>query len=60
MISWLTHNIGTISISLLLALIVAGIVFSMIRNRKKGKSTCSCGCSHCAMAGKCHPNTKKT
>ena len=26
----------------------------MIKDKKKGKSSCGCGCSNCAMAGKCH------
>ncbi len=32
-----------------LLLVVGAVVYSMIRDRKKGKSVCSCGgdCSHC-------------
>lgn len=32
-----------------LLLVVGIVVYSMIRDRKKGKSACSCGgdCSHC-------------
>ena len=32
-----------------LLLVVGTVVYSMIRDRKKGKSDCSCGgdCSHC-------------
>ena len=59
MASWLTQNIGTILISLLLALIVGGIVYSMIKDKRKGRSSCGCGCANCAMAGKCHPAAKK-
>ena len=29
---------------------IGGILYSMIRDRKKGKSGCSCGCSHCKFA----------
>ncbi|MBO4680553.1 MAG: FeoB-associated Cys-rich membrane protein [Clostridiales bacterium] len=59
MASWLTQNIGTILISLMLALIVGGIVYSMIKDKRKGRSSCGCGCANCAMAGKCHPVAKK-
>ena len=37
-----------------LLLVVGTVVYSMIRDRKKGKSACGCGCAHCAMAGSCH------
>lgn len=32
-----------------LLLVVGAVVYGMIRDRKKGKSVCSCGgdCSHC-------------
>ncbi len=59
MIAWITQNVGTILITLLIVLIVGGIIFSMIRNKRKGRSTCGCGCANCAMAGKCHPKTQK-
>ncbi len=42
----------------LIALFVAGvflaIVIREIRNRKQGKSSCSCGCSGCSMSDICH------
>lgn len=55
MIAWITENMGTIVITLLLILIVGAIVFSMIRNKRKGKSSCSCGgsCAHCNMCAAC-------
>jgi hypothetical protein len=40
-------------------LIVALIIFSLIRDKKKGNSSCGCGCAHCAMAGACHKPVKK-
>ncbi len=44
--------LGTVIIGVLLLAAVAGIVVSMIRNKKKGRSSCGCGCSACAAAGK--------
>lgn len=52
MLSWLTANGGTIGVIVLLLLVTGGIVASMVRNRKKGTS--SCGCSNCPMNGSCH------
>ena len=52
MSAWLTDNLGTIVISLILLAVVAAIVFSMIRDKKKGKSSCGCDCAHCGCA--CH------
>ena len=47
-------------------LIIAGLilffgllVYSLIRDKKKGKSSCCGGCAGCAMAGHCHPNAAK-
>ena len=34
--------------------VVAAIIISTVRNRKKGKSSCGCGCSNCPMSGSCH------
>ncbi len=58
MISWLVSNLATILISLGLAALVAGIVVKMVRDKKRGKSSCGCGCQNCAMKGTCH-NSKK-
>ena len=49
MLAWLSKNIATIIICLVLAVIVALIIFSLVKNKKKGKSSCGCNCAHCAM-----------
>ena len=54
MLAWLSNNIATVIISLVLAVIVALIIFSLVKNKKKGKSSCGCNCAHCAMSGSCH------
>ena len=59
MFAWIADNIVTIVICLVLILIVAGIIYSLIRDKKRGKSTCGNNCAHCTMAGSCHTNTKK-
>ena len=55
MISWISDNLGTILISLILLAMVAGIIWSMRRDKKRGKSSCAGNCSHCAMGCSCHP-----
>ncbi len=54
MLTWLAENIATIIISLILLVIVAAIVVKLVKDKKKGKSTCGNNCAHCAMAGSCH------
>lgn len=39
-------------------LIVGLAVFSLIRNKKQGKTSCGCGCTNCALNGECHKNNK--
>lgn len=54
MVAWIMENIGTILICAVLIAIIAAVVVSMLRDRKKGKSSCGCNCAHCAMSGACH------
>ena len=54
MISWLIANAATIIISVILTILVIAVVVKLIRDKRNGKSSCSCGCSNCAMQGNCH------
>ncbi len=54
MLGFITENIGTIIVSAVLLIIVFFVVRSMIVAKKKGKTTCGCGCENCAMRGSCH------
>ena len=54
MSAWISANIGSIIICLVLIAIVVGIVFVLKRDKKKGKSTCGGNCGHCPMSGSCH------
>ena len=53
MIIWLTQNIGTIIILLVLTAVVTGIVLGMIKDKKQGKSSCGGNCAHCKMCTAC-------
>ena len=58
MLNWIANNISTVLISLGLLIIVAAIIAKMVKDKKKGKSSCGYNCAHCAMSGSCHNNIK--
>lgn len=54
MLLWFLNNIGTI-ITAVITLAVIGIVIAvMVRDKRKGRTSCGCGCSGCAMREECH------
>lgn len=55
MFTWFMENMATIIISVVLIIVVAAVIANMVRDKRKGKSSCGCGCSGCAMNGTCHP-----
>ncbi len=52
--NWIVNNIGNIAIIAALCLVIGLIVVKMIRDKKKGKGGCSCGCGSCGMKDICH------
>lgn len=54
MVEWILANIGTIAVGLGLIFLLCGIVSYMIKNKKKGKSSCGCSCGSCPMNDSCH------
>ena len=54
MTSWLAANLGTILVSLAVIAVAAAIIRKMVKEKKQGKSSCSHGCSNCALHGQCH------
>lgn len=54
MFVWLSQYIGTIIICLILVAVFGLLIWSMIRDKKKGKSSCGGSCSSCAMGYHCH------
>ncbi len=55
MLTWFVENMATIIISAVLIIVAAAVIASMVRDKRKGKSSCGCGCQGCAMRGACHP-----
>ena len=58
MLSWLSANIGTVLITLLLIAAVAVIIVNLRKDKKKGVPACGGNCAHCAMCGACHQEQK--
>lgn len=54
MINFLTENLATILIGGILFLICCAIIGQQIKNKKEGKTSCSCGCNGCSMSSICH------
>ena len=54
MLTWISDNIATIIISALLIVIVTAVIIGIVRDKKKGKYSCGCGCADCPMSGSCH------
>lgn len=52
MLHFLASNAGTIVLSAVLAVIVGSIVVHLLRQKKRGQSTCGGGCAECS--GTCH------
>ena len=43
-----------IAVALALAAVVAAVIIHLIREKKRGKSSCGCHCAGCPMSGACH------
>lgn len=52
--AWISANLPTILVSLLLATILVLAIFYLLSAKKKGKPTCGCGCNGCPLKGSCH------
>lgn len=50
--------VSTIIIAVIIASIVAGVVVKIVKNKKAGKGSCSCGCGGCAMKDCCSGDKK--
>lgn len=56
MFDWLAANIGSVIVGLVVLCIVAAVLFKIVRDKKRGKGSCSCGdaCGSCACSGTWH------
>ena len=54
MLTWIKANLATVIISAVLLVIVAAIIVSIVKDKRRGKSSCGCKCASCPMSGSCH------
>lgn len=59
MIGFITENIGTIVVSIIVILIVSSIVIKLYNDKKAGKTSCGCGCENCQNSPYCHKVNQK-
>lgn len=55
---WLTQNIATVLICVAVLAVIVLAIAVLIRDKKKGKSSCGGNCGGCPMGGMCHSNKK--
>lgn len=55
MFEFFVNNLSTIFVGGLVVALILGVVIKMIKDKKKGKSSCGCHCANCPSAGMCHP-----
>ncbi len=54
-LTWILTNLGTLVVTMVLLAVVGLVIWGMLRDRRKGKCTCGCGCQNCSMGRACHP-----
>lgn len=54
MAAFFSEYLSTIIIGAIVLAAVVLILVNMIKDRKKGKSSCGCGCANCPSSGMCH------
>ena len=57
--AWIIENIGSILVGAMLLGLVALLIASSIKSKKKGGG-CGCGCSECSLKGVCHKDESAT
>lgn len=58
MFVWIYENIATIIICVILIAAVTASIATLVRDRRRGKSSCGCGCADCPMSSSCHPEKR--
>lgn len=52
--NWIAENAATILVAAVVLAVLCAIVYKMIRDKRQGKVSCSCGCGGCPMRDACH------
>ncbi|MBQ6442953.1 MAG: FeoB-associated Cys-rich membrane protein [Lachnospiraceae bacterium] len=53
MAAWISENLGTIIVTIILVAAVAGIIYKLIKDKRQGKSCCGGSCTQCKACGRC-------
>ena len=59
MLQFLSENIASFIAGAIVLAIVAAIVWKMVSDKKKGRSSCGAGCAQCPNSQFCHPRKKQ-
>ncbi len=59
MLAFLIENLATILVAATVIVILAAIILKMISDKKKGNTSCGCGCENCAASEICHKKENK-
>jgi hypothetical protein len=59
MLTVIYENLGSILVLLGLSAILGLVIWLTVRGRRRGRSSCGCGCDSCAARGVCHSQKKK-
>ena len=57
MITFITENIGSIIVFIVVAAIIGFAIYKQVKNKKNGNS-CGCGCSGCSGCSSCESKDK--
>lgn len=55
MFEFIVNNLSTILVGSGTAAVLVGIALKILRDKRKGKSSCGSSCAGCPSAGMCHP-----
>lgn len=58
MLEWLCANWPSLLVGAAVLALVVLAVIRIVRDKKKGRSSCGCGCAGCPMSGSCHSANK--
>lgn len=58
-LAWFSQNKATIIVLVIVAALFAAALSKIIKDKKSGKSSCSCGCKECQYSASCHSNKNK-
>ena len=54
MFEWIKNNLGSLLLLLVLIVCVSFLIAYFIKQKKQGKSSCSCGCKNCMLNSCCN------